>query len=182
MKTIVLGVNQLGATLRMLAIEEVEMPSMCAEFDPHAGDTYTVVKMIDFMNNTIDEVDWKDIRILYKDLVAAKAPKELKIAVWVVLQNVTPYQDLTAKGQRRQDEYKGEYPNLYSKYAIDIPIKELEELFESHKEEYGQNLNDWKMYNEAWRGQTESSDRERRAITELGGYIEVRKYEALKIA
>lgn len=180
MKTIVLSEDAYFGTLLMLGIEQVETPSMCAEFDPYAGELYTQVKMIDFKKNEIREIEWKELKEMLNEMHKNDAPKALKIDIWRVLQDITPYKELTAIGQRRRDEYKGEYPNLYSKYAKDIPIEELEELYENRKMAYGQNLNDWTMYNESWRGDTESSRRERKSIMELGAYIDIRKDELTK--
>ncbi len=173
-ESLIVYLNPHNGSFKQLHWIELEIPSMCSEFDPSDGDTWTKVTYTDTSAGTAKEVDYKELRAIYKALVKLLVSKEIRKQVWELLGEITPYQFLGAKSQLEQDRQYGVFPDLRSKYIKDIPLTQLQEYVNDMKDELAGNLNDWRAYNEAYRCDSPSVDRERQRILDLDRYIENR--------
>lgn len=138
------------------------IPSMCPEFDPNpeVSEYISVIDLIDLENSSIESINagidkdseknLKRLKEIYK-LVSEKSFQgrvSFRKELWSIIRALTPYSDLSAKLQERQDQATGNYPNPLSKYFSKLTIQEIEQSIEDIQLEAAQNLNDWKMYND----------------------------------
>jgi hypothetical protein len=99
--------------------------------------------------NTVFEGNSIELKALYKEVSNMEYfpdRKNLKIRLWNIVRDITPYEELSANLQKKRDMRDGCYPRASSKYFKDISIEELEEMVTDIQGDLAQNMNDWRMY------------------------------------
>ena len=73
----------------VLVITESEAPSMCPEFDPNYGESYTTFFLVNLAEGTNKKITHKEAKELYNSPLGRTLSRRNRILFWSALKNYT---------------------------------------------------------------------------------------------